>query len=102
MSLLQNLPFVYVLYLLLGSMHKIFGGVAFETFLGDNFPQGGQFPGVNFSVKILQWGNFSELLYEILLMFCFPFCISILRVEILRVIVQGKFSPGLNCLENRA
>ena len=30
----------------------------------------------------------------------FLFTNSILGVEILRVIVQGKFSPGLNCTED--
>ena len=31
---------------------------------------------------------------------CFLFPISIPRVELLRVIVLGKFSPGLNCIED--
>ena len=31
---------------------------------------------------------------------CFLFSVSILRVELLRIIVWGKFSPGLNCLED--
>ena len=31
-------------------------------------------------------------------MSCFIFSVSILRVEGVRVIVWGKFSPGLNCL----
>jgi hypothetical protein len=33
-------------------------------------------------------------------MSCFLFSISILRVELLRLIFRGKFSPVLNCLED--
>ena len=44
--------------------------------------------------------NLPEFLYEVLLMSCCLFADSILRVETLRVIVRGKFSPGLNCLED--
>jgi hypothetical protein len=45
-------------------------------------------------------GYFPEFLYKILLISCFLFADSILCVEMLKVIVRGKFSPGLNCLEN--
>ena len=46
-------------------------------------------------------GNLPEFPYEIRLMSGFVFADSILRVETLRV-VQGKVSPGLNCLENES
>jgi hypothetical protein len=62
---------------------------------------GREFPGGEFSGEILHWGNLPEFLYEIPLMFCFLFADTILRVEMLRVIVQDKFSPGLNCLEKK-
>ena len=52
---------------------------------------------MEFSGKILRWVNLPEFLYEILYMSFFLFTNSILRVEMLRVIVRGKFSPGLNC-----
>ena len=44
----------------------------------------------------------SEFPYQILLMSCFLIADSILRVEILIVIVRGKFSPGLNCLRSKS
>ena len=62
----------------------------------------GRFQGVNFSRKILYQRNLPEFLYEILLMSCFLFADSILPVEKIRVGVLGKFSPGLNCLENKS
>ena len=40
-----------------------------------------------------------EFIYKIL-MFGFLFPNSILHIEMFRIIVWGKFSPGLSCLEN--
>ena len=31
---------------------------------------------------------------------CFLFSVTILHAEWLKIIVRGKFSPGLNCLED--
>ena len=82
-----------------------FSGGGFSAggiFLGDNFLWGGKFPGGEFSEEILHWGNLSELIYGILLMSCFLFSVSVLRLETLGVIVRGNFSPGLDCLENKS
>ena len=68
---------------------------------GDNFPWVGNFPGCEFYRGNFTLGELPEFLYETDLKSCFHFADSILRVEILRVIVRGKFSPGLNCLENK-
>ena len=51
----------------------------------------GIFQGVDFSGKILHYENLLEFPYEILLMSCFLFADSILRVEMLMVIVRRKF-----------
>jgi len=69
-------------------------------FHGKKFPWGGKFPGGEFFIKSLHWGNLSEFLYEIHLMSCFLFVDSILCVEMFRVIVRGIFSSELICLEN--
>ena len=77
-----------------------FGGGGFSAggiFIRDNLPWGGKFPGGEFLRE-----NLSELLYTILLMSYFLFSVSILCVEMLSVIVQGKFLAGLNCLENKS
>ena len=60
----------------------------------------GSFKGINFSVEILHRGNLQEFLREILLMSYFLFAESILRVEMIRAIIRGKFSPGSNFIEN--
>ena len=62
----------------------------------------GSYQGLNFSGEILHWGNLPEFLYKIRLMSFLLFADSILHVEILRVIVRSKFSPGVNCLENES
>ena len=55
--------------------------------------------GWNFSEEIAYWGKCQSLYTKFLYLSCFIFTDSILRMEVLRVIVQGKFSPGLNCPE---
>jgi len=56
--------------------------------------------GRELSGKILHWWNLPELFHEILLMSYFLFSHSILLVEWLRVIICGRFSLGLNYLED--
>jgi len=53
---------------------------------------------VSFSGEILYWEYFPEFLYEFFLYFLFTN--SVLRLGMLRVIVQGKFSPGFNFSEH--
>ena len=79
------------------------GSVVFVAIFG--FPQGNfheeeSFQGAKLSWEIIHWGNMLELLCEILFMSCFLFSVSILRVELLRVNVRGKFLPVFNCLED--
>ena len=74
------------------------GGVEFST--GGIFHGDGSFQGVNFSGEILYWGTLPEFLYEIYHVSCFLFADSILRLEMLRIVVQGKLSPGFNFLES--
>ena len=52
---------------------------------------------MNFSGEIIRWVNFLDSLYNFFLSY-FLFADLILNVEILRVIVRGKFLPKLNCL----
>ena len=54
---------------------------------------------MNLSVEILRRGNLQEVMYEILFTSYFLFADSISRVEMLRVIVRGKFSLGSNRFE---
>jgi hypothetical protein len=65
-------------------------------FCGWDSPWGENFLGGGFFRGNLNCGNRPEFLYEILLISCFLFADAILRLDILRVIVLGKFSPGLN------
>jgi len=65
-----------------------------RTFLGEGSFQEVEF----FSGDFTLW-EFTRIPIKILLMFCFLSADSVLRVEMLRAIAQGKFSPGLNCLE---
>jgi len=64
------------------------------------FHEEGSFQGVNLSGEIIHCGNLPQFLYKILFMSCFLFSVSILRAEWIRLIVRGKLSPGLNCLED--
>ena len=58
------------------------------------------FQGLNFSREVLHCVNLPEFLPKLLYMSCRLFTDSILGVEMLRVIFQGKFSPGLNYPED--
>ena len=69
--------------------------------MGIIFHRDRSFQGLNFLGEILQFGNLPEFLHKFLLMSCFLFADSILRVEMLSVIVRSKFSSGLNCVENK-
>ena len=71
----------------------------FGFFDGRIFHGEGSFQGVNLWEEITHWGNFPESFNKIIFMSCFLFSFSILREEWLRVIVRGKFSLGLKCLE---
>ena len=51
----------------------------------------GSFQGVNFTGEILRWRDLPEFFYEICPISLLFFAESILRVEMLRVIVQGIF-----------
>ena len=85
-------------------MHTSFGRgggeiLSVRIIHGDNFPHGGiftgrNFPGCEFFSRNFTLGEFS------IIVSCSLFANSISRVEMLMVIVQSKFSPGLNFLEN--
>jgi hypothetical protein len=94
---------------------RVGGGEEFSAgreFPPENFPQGGKFPGG----ELVRWnytlGEFARipilfiiLFFQILLRIlficlAFSFSVSILRVELLRVIVWCKFSPRLNYLDD--
>ena len=87
-------------------MH-IFFGVGEKNFLlvefsaGIIFPWEGKFPGGEFLWRNFTLGHLPELLHETP-MFYFLVTDPNLRVEMLRVIVGGKFSPGSNRLENKS
>ena len=64
------------------------------------FYREGSFQGKNLSREILYWGNFPWYLYTIFLnVFFYLSSLSISHVELLRVIVQSRFSMELNFLE---
>ena len=67
---------------------------------GEKFLGTGNFLWGEFLEEILHRGNLPEFLYKFLLMSCFLFANSILRIKMLMVTVQGKFLPGLNFLED--
>ena len=71
-------------------------------FHGGIFQGEESFQGVNLSGEIIHCGNLREFLYNLffLYMSCFLFSVSILHAEWLKIIVRGKFSSGLNCLED--
>jgi len=69
-----------------------------EFFTGRILHGEGRLQRVNVSGEILHWGNLPEFLHEILFISCILFPDSILHGEMLRVLVRGSFSPGLNCL----
>ena len=50
-----------------------------------------------FSGEILHCVSLPEFLYNFFFVFCFLFTYSILHVEMIGIIVQGKVSPELNC-----
>ena len=76
------------------SVNFLMGGFHWEDILYERKFLGG---GVNFSGEIIRWVNFLDFLYNFFLSY-FLFADLILHVEILRVIVRGKFLPKLNCL----
>ena len=73
---------------------------AVATLHGENFSVRGISQGRNFSGEIVYLGNLLEFLYKFLHMSCFLYNDSILSVEVLRVIVRGNFSSGLNFFED--
>ena len=83
-----------VAYLPLEIMHTLFGLGEEDTFSAGHESS----HEVSFSGEILYWEYFSEFLCEISLYFLFTD--SVLRVGMLRVTVQGKFSPGFNFSEH--
>ena len=86
-------------------IHFLDGGGIFcwwDSSKGVIFHVEGSIQGVSFSGEILRWGNLPGLLYDIRLMSFLLFADSISRMVMLRGVVQGKFSPGFNCLENKS
>jgi hypothetical protein len=80
-----------------------YGGTNFKLgfFPQRNFPLGGKFPGGEIARGNYTLGEFARIPKQnSFYMSCFLFFVSISRVELLRVIVRGKFSPRLNCPEN--
>ena len=82
-------------------MHTFFewGGRIFcwNIFCVENFNGEEGFQGVNFLAEILYWGIGQNSHAKFFL--CLAFSDSISHVEMLGIIVQVEFSPGLNCLE---
>jgi len=68
-----------------------------EFFHGGNSPRGGKFPGNEIVRKNFTLGEFVRIPIQ---NSCFLFSVSILRAVLLKVIVLGKLSPGLKCVEN--
>ena len=72
-----------------------------EIFPRANFLWGGMFPGSELFRGTYTQREFDRILIQnYFYMSCFLFSVSILRAKWLRVIVWGKFSPGLNFLED--
>ena len=64
-------------------------------------PWGGKFSGSELVRENYKLRKFARILTQnYFYMPCFLFSVSILCAEWLRVIVRGKFSLGLNCLED--
>jgi hypothetical protein len=79
------------------------GGGEFSSgrFSTENVPWGRKFPGSKLVRDNYTLGEFARIpIQNSFYMFCFLFSVSILRTEQLRVIVRGKFSLGLCCLED--
>ena len=85
----------------MGKYAYIFGGrvdyLLVEFLHGDPFPYGGMFPKGEFFR-----GNLPKLLYKILLMSCSLLVDTSTRGDVKGTSVRCKFSPGLNCLENKS
>jgi len=65
-----------------------------------SFPWSGTFPGGELVRGNYALGDFAIVfIRNSFYISYFLFAASILHMELLRVIVVGKFSPGLNCLE---
>ena len=80
-------------------MHTCSGGGRTYFLLGV-FPWGGKFPGselVRGNYRLQEFARI-HIQYSVYIS-SFLFSVSILRTEWLRVIVRGKFSPGLGRLE---
>ena len=55
---------------------------------------------MSFSGEIIHRGEFVKIpIQNSFYLYCFLFSVPILHVELLRVFVQSKFSPGLSSLE---
>ena len=67
---------------------------------GKNFPWRGKFRGGKLSRGNSTPGEYARVPIRNLCMYCFLFADSILHVDILKVVVRGKFPPGLNCTED--
>jgi len=74
-----------------------------RIFPGENFPWGGKFSvggGGHFMINFIP-EKFSRIIIQnCVYLSCFLFANSALNVKMLRVIVRGQFSSGLNCLED--
>jgi hypothetical protein len=87
-------------------MHAFFGWGGEEEFSAgrilhrENFQWRGKFPGGEIFRGNFTLGKFVRIPIQFFFMSCFFFTNSIVGMEMLRVIVQGEFSPGLNCQED--
>ena len=66
-----------------------------------NYPWGGKFPGGELVKENYTLREFARIpVQNCFYISCFLFSVSILPVDLLSVIVLGKFSLALNCLED--
>ena len=70
-----------------------------DEFSAGCFSRGGKILGGELVSRNFTLGEFTSILIQFFFMSCFPFSVSILGVELLKVIVRGKVLPGLNCRE---
>ena len=84
------------MYIFSGWRGQIFGWwFSRRNFLWERNYLGGELEG-----KLYAWRIYRNSYAKFFSNVCFLFPVSILSVETLRVIVQGKFLPGWNCIED--